>query len=243
MTYFTQFQKSDYILSDSVSKRLTNISHYTDIFSRIADDISFYTFYYARPDQRFDNISQELYDTTDFYWTIPILNDRIINTWRDTIKSVPSFEQFLEKKYPGKALIVESSDDIIGKFTIGEEIRYDNSDVYILREKYASFNYLRVEKVESSETVFPETNDNEVIGADSGSVVEIASVIDWSMAPARFIDSDGNSVPYYAENTTPISIAQIETERNDEKGKLKVIRPEFINDVVDRFEIEMNGTR
>lgn len=240
MTYFTQFRKNEYVLSDTITKTLTDISQYTEIFSRISDDVSFYTYYNARPDQRLDNISNELYDTPDYYWTIPVLNDSVINTWKSTIRSVPSLNEYLKKKYPGKALIVDSNEDIIGKFTIGEYLRYDNNETYILRDKYPSMNYLRVESAEPPESVvFNETDERRVIGYNSQSVVTVSSVIDWYMAPMRFLDSELNSVPWYVENTTPISIAKNEEELNEAKRELKVIRPEYIKAVVTRFNDEM----
>jgi hypothetical protein len=240
MTYFTQFQKADYVLADNVVKKLTNISQYTEIFSRIADDISFYTYYNARPDQRFDTISNELYNTPDYYWTIPILNDSIINTWRDSVRGIPALNDLLTKKYPGKALIVDRESDIIGKFKIGEYLLYSNSDVYILRRKYPSLNYLQVEPTELSDLPdTPQTEENEIVGVDSGSVVPIISIIDWPLAPAKFVDFNDNVVPWYVENAIPISIGQVERDLNEARGKLKVIRPEYIEAVVTRFEQEM----
>lgn len=245
MTYFTQFQKNNYTFSDDITKRVTNISHYTEIFSRVADDISFYTYYNARPGERFDNISNELYDTPDYYWTIPILNDTITNTWRDTIRSVPALESYVGQKYPGKAIIIEPTHDIIGSFVIGEYLLYSNSDPFILRGKYPTLNYLHADPIDSiDESAEPpeETEENEIVGFDSGSILPVRSIVDRRLAPANFTDSEQNTVPWYVENTVPTSIHQTEVDVNETKGRLKVIRPQYIRDVVERFEEEMRAS-
>jgi hypothetical protein len=267
MTYFTQFRKRDYAPSENVLKKVTELSQYTDIVSRVADDASFYTFYNARPDERYDTISNQLYGTPDFYWTIPILNDRITNIWRDSTKSVPTLRKYLEKKYPGDALIIDPRDEIIGRFVPGEIVAYDINNVYRIIGKFPSRRYLHVKPVSMEE--FDVLNDPEevwilltglwnevngniwddtniwrdsteyVIGKDSLSSAKVESIVPAYKAPAFFTDPDGNRVPWYEENATPTTIEEVETKINDENSTLKVIRPEFIRQVADQFELEM----
>jgi hypothetical protein len=267
MTYFTQFRKRDYALSENVRKKVTELSQYTDIVSRAADDASFYTFYNARPDERYDTISNQLYGTPDFYWTIPILNDRITNTWRDSTKSVPALRKFLESKYPGDALIIDPVDSLVGKFIPGEIVAYDINHVYRILGKYPSLRYLHVEPVSMDEFdvledpeevwvlltgLWNEVNDNlwddteiwrdgtnYVIGKDTLDSIKVETVIPAYKAPAFFTDPDGNRVPWYEENAIPTTIEEVETDINDENSRLKVIRPEFIRQVADQFELEM----
>lgn len=248
MTYFTQFSKQEYILSDTLTKQVTNIAQYTGIFSRAADDFSFYTYYNARPDERLDNISNNLYDTPEYYWTIPLLNSDIVNTWRSSIRSVPSLNKLISKKYPGKALIADDSESVVSKFGIGDYILYNQSSVFIVTGVFPTQNYIRAEEVKESDIPsdieFAETeNLSTIVGTkDNESEILIASVIDAPMAPARFVDSDGNSVPWYVNNTVPVSIAQIEEDLNESKRQLKVILPQYIESVVDRFNSQMRSS-
>jgi len=227
MTYFSQFRKSEYSLSQNLQKKVTELSQYTDIVSRAADDASFYTFYNARPDERFDTISNQLYNTPDFYWTIPILNDRITNTWNDSTKSVPALRSYLERKYPDSALIFSSNEEITGRFSVGGYIESTSGSVYRISSIYPSLGYVRGIDV---------TGSNEITNP---TVVNIAEVIPAYKAPSFFTDPDGNRVPSYVENATPTTIEEIETDINDENSRLKVIRPEFIRRFADQFELEM----
>ena len=271
MTYFTQFRKEDYVLSENVTQKVTKMSQYTQVFSRAADDLAFYTFYNAEPTERLDNISNKLYGTPDFYWTIPILNADIINTWKDMPRSVPSLRKTLERKHPGDALIIDPLDTVIGNFIPGEIVAHDITNVYRVLNVFPTRRYIQVERVptdtfnvlDDPEEVWVlltglwnEVNDNAwdddeiwrdgtnyVIGQQSLSPAKVESVIPAYKAPAFFTDPDGNRVPWFVENAIPTTVQEVETQKNDNRGRLKVIRPQFIREVVNEFEIEMRRAR
>jgi len=239
MPYFNSFRKQDYVFSKDLTKRVTNISLYTAIFSKIADNISFYTFYNAAPDQRLDSISQDLYGTTDFYWTIPILNKDIINTWRDLPKSTNQMTQFLSRKYPGTALLIRDDQDLISKFTIGETIRYNGTDIGTLTNKYPTRGYIQIDSVDSS--VIPTNTEFVAEGKTSLDTVVVSGSAPAYKAPANHFDTNGNSVPFYGG--TPVTIEEQEFDQNENRSRIKVIRNEHITDVVKQFEREMNRRR
>ena len=225
MPYFTQFQKSSYPLSDDVTKNLTNISQYTAIFSRLADDASFYTYYNARGDERFDTISNELYGTPDYYWTIPILNSGIINTWKNSTKSEPALRKLLERKYPGVALVFDAPEDIIGNFEIDEIVATAENDVYRVVGIYPSNHYIHCVSVSVDDTS----------GAQE---VNPTSTIPFYTAPSYYLDSDDNQVPAYL-GINKVTFEDIEREKNESYSRIKVIRPQFIYDIATQFEREM----
>jgi len=223
MPYFTQFQKSSYPLSDTVSKNITNISHYTAIFSRLADDASFYTYYNARGDQRFDTISNELYGTTDYYWTIPILNADIINTWKNSTKSESALRKFLEKKYPGVALVFDTPEDIISEFGVGDIVKTPSDDLYEVVGVYPSNHYIHCVSVST---------------ADEFNEVTPTNIIPFYKAPAYYLDVNDNLVPAY-QGTNEITFEDVEREKNEDYSRIKVIRPQFIYEIAAQFEREM----
>jgi len=239
MPYFNKFRKDDYIFSRNVIKSVTNISLYTAIFSRIADDISFYTFYNARPDQRLDSISYDLYGTTDYYWTIPILNTSIVNTWRDLPKSTNELTEFLSRKYPGTALLIRDDQELFGKFTISEEIQFNGTTLGTLIAKYPTRGYLQIDPIDAS--AVPTNTEFTATGSTSLDEVVVSGTAPAYKAPANHIDTDGNSVPFY--NGTPITIEEQERDRNDDRTRIKVIRNEHITSVAKQFEREMNRRR
>lgn len=241
MSYFTQFQKSDYILSDNVIKNVTNLTHYTEIFSAIADDISFYTIYNARADERLDTISDSLYGTVDYYWTIPILNDDIVNTWRDLPKSTNELVSFLKNKYPGVIFTIRDDQTLASRFAIGEDLIYNSTERATIIGKYPSLGYL--EAVIQDGSSFPLNTELTLTGDTTGDTVVTTGYTDAYNAPVRYVDSNNNSVLFTAQNVTPITRLDEERDRNEERARIKVIRPEFITEVVKQFEREMKRRR
>jgi len=267
MGYFNYFRRADYILSDSLAKKVTDLSQYTGIFSMSADDISFYTYYTMRGDERLDTISNELYGSPNYYWTIPLLNTDMINIWNDLYKDEASFQAYLKSKYPGFALIIDPEYDLVGSFRIGETVAYDVNNVLEIVGKFPSRRYLhgvpismdRFDVLNDPKEVWVlltgkwnEVNDNYwddtsiwrdttewVIGQDNLDILKVESAIPAHKAPAYFEDSNGNTVPWYREDAFPVTIEDIERQKNETNAKLKVIKPQYIYDVATRFEREM----
>jgi len=239
--YFSYFQKGQYDFGESIVKDVTDITKYTAIFSQIADDISFYTYYTTQAGERLDEISQSLYDTPEFYWTIPLVNDRIVNIWDDTSKSYTDFIAYLEKKYVGRAFTLRDGEILAGKFSIGENLIYNSTESAELIAKYPTQGYMQV--VFSENASFPQNTEFTVVGETSGDSIVVTNHVPTYNAPIRHVDLNGNFVPYDSGQVTPITIRQDEEDRNDVNSQIKVIRPEFIYDVASRFEQEMRRRR
>jgi len=239
MPYFNSFRKEDYVFSKDLTKRVTNISLYTAVFSRIADNISFYTYYNVRPDQRLDSISQDLYGTTDYYWTIPILNTDIVNTWNDLPKSTSQLTQFLSRKYPGTALFIRDDQEVFGKFTIGETIGFNGTDLGVLTAIYPTRGYLRIDPIDAA--AIPTNTEFTAQGNSSLDTVVVSGTAPTYKAPANHTDSNGNSVPF--NSGTSVTIEERERDLNEDRSRIKVIRNEHITSVVKQFEREMNRRR
>jgi hypothetical protein len=233
--YFEKFKKTDYLFSNNVKKSVTDLTKYTSIMEKIADDVSFYNVYTIKPSERLDNISQKLYNNPNFYWTIPVLNAELINIWRDIGKDTNDFERFIKAKYPGFAITSDESTPIVGNFTPGEEATINSTRVRIIR-KFASENYIQIEPIDP---VSPSVLQGQtIIGSDSGDSVTIESVVPMTDAPAFFLDSNNNKV-IKSPNAFPVTWREHERELNDANLRIRVIRPEFIFQVVRDFEREM----
>lgn len=267
MSYFEYFNKKDYPLSDTLSKTVTNLSQYTAIFSNIANDISFYTYYTMQTNERLDTISNNLYDTPDYYWTIPLINERLFNTWTELPKDERSFNDYLRRKYPGDALIIDEVEIFEGKFRAGEIVAYDIENVYEVLGVYPSLRYIHCLPVSPNlfdplndprgvwvllTGLWNEVNDNiwddsdiwrdtteYVITSETLNAVKVSSSRPAYLAPAYYVDENDNRVPWYYPNATPVTIEEVEREKNETNLQVKVIRPEYIRDVVIRFEEEM----
>jgi len=239
--YFSYFQKGSYDFGEEIVKNVTDITKYTAVFSEIADDIAFYTYYTMQPGSRLDEISQELYDTPDFYWTIPLVNENIVNTWNDLPKSYTDFIAYLEKKHVGRAFTLKDGETLTGTFEIGENLVFNSTNRAELLAKYPTQGYMQV--MFDDDASFPQNTEFTVTGENSGDSIVVTNHIPTYNAPIRHIDTNGNYVPYDSGQTTVVTIRQDEEDRNDINSQIKVIRPEFIYDVATRFDQEMRRRR
>lgn len=236
--YFSYFRREDYLFSDNVVRRVANISQYSAIFARLADDATFYSYYTMQGNERLDQISQRLYNTPEYYWTIPLLNNRIINIWKDLSFEQNTLDVRLRNKHPGDALILDSGETVVGKFDLGESLVHETSGKKAtLVNTFPTLGYIRVVDIEDG---FPQENSTfEVVGEDSGDSVVITNRIPYHTAPQYFVDSDGNYVLSTDTSGIPVTIREIEIVQNDKLSQIQVVRPDQIRSVVSQFISEM----
>lgn len=242
MAYFKFFQKDSYLFSPDVQKQVRVLSHYTAILSDLADDASYYTYYVAEEGERLDTISNKLYGTVDYYWTIPLVNSGLINTWNDLPKTTPELRGVLDKKYPGSAFIVDDGESLTGKFDIAETLVYGQQHSAILYSVSPTNGYLTA--LEVSDAPFPRNQIFTLTGSTTGHTIQIKNVIKPYEAPAYFTDGDGNRVRWNAPVVKyPTTHFDLEVEKNENDSRLKVIQKAYIYDIVKRFEKQMKRTR
>ena len=259
MVYFSRFSKRDFAVGNGDTNGLTDLSQYTAFFTKLTDDISYYTYYNVTPDERLDTISYNLYGTVNYYWTIPLLNPEITNTYRDSLLSLGNLNKVTARKYPGKCIVIEDDSNynnhLVNQkphctvFQVGEIVEYlgkDGTAKYRVRKKYANLNQVIVDEI-SDNGIYETDQSRErstIAGVESGNVSKVAIIVDYAIATHHFIDADtGLQVPYFYDNKVPVSVADVERDLNETKSQIKVIRPEFISEIVDLFKEEMKGVR
>jgi hypothetical protein len=235
--YFSYFSTSDYVLTEDMEKRLVDLTQYSTIFSKIADDVSFYSYYTMQEGERLDTISQKLYGTPEYYWTIPLINQNLTNVFRDLPKQYPVLIEYLKKKYPGEAFKLAAGQTLAGKFNLDEIVSYNTNNKARVIAKYPTNGYIQVEIIAGS---FPLNSSFTIVGEDSLDEVTIANVVPAYDAPAYHVDSNDNQTRWNAGQVTPVLIREVETDKNLVMSQLKVIRPQYIYDVAQQFQREMN---
>lgn len=229
--YFQYFQKEDFQLTNQGTRNLTNLAQYTRIFSKIADDISFYTYYTMDNSERLDTISEKLYGTSEYYWTFLLVNKELSNTFMDIRKDNNEFNNFLQRKYPDTALTFTNDSDNISLITTVDIDTELSNNLGTVTGIYPTMNYITVTGLTNSSPV------GETISA-SGSTVTVASAVPHYEAPHHKENADGEWVRSGSVGAL-VSIRTWEQEQNDEKYQLKVIRPQYIQTVARQFEREM----
>lgn len=145
MSYFDYFRKEDYLLSADYARKVTNISKYTSVFTRIQEEPTFYTYYNVRGDERLDTISRRVYGTDVYYWTIPLVNSRMTNIWKDGFKDNNSFERWIAQKYPGFGLLLEPTDRDLSGFEIGEIVALNITSIGKILGIYPTSGWIHVQ--------------------------------------------------------------------------------------------------
>ena len=244
MSYFNKFKKGSFRVGNQIIETV-NIAHYTQIFEKLADDISFYSYYTVVNGDRLDVISEKLYGTPDYYWTIFLLNKNIVNTYENLPKEYNAeLIKYLEGKYPGYALKLKAPPpgvdkepySLSGKFNISEEVTFSTYSGTV-SGKFPSLGYLTIDL--TSEDSFPLNQEFTLTGQTSGDTIQIANSMPYYMAPHHYEDDDGQWVLWTNQSSSITSILEYESEINDQQSQLKVIRPESIYNIASEFERQM----
>lgn len=142
----------------------------------------------------------------------------------------------MDEKYPGQALIASNYSDIIdadNKFVLGEKITTPSG-----KEG-------RIIKIEPEHkricTADSFVNGEVVTGSISGKSFTIQSAIWERDSVSHYENADGLKRNHAGDGWTEVSKYDHEYEHNEEKRKIKVIRPEFIKRVVSEFEKVMRN--
>jgi hypothetical protein len=81
--FFVNFPKRDYSFGDNEAPvNFQDLSVYIDIFDQVRQYSTFYQSYQIQNNERPDQVSYNLYRTTDHYWTFFLLNEHLrLNGW------------------------------------------------------------------------------------------------------------------------------------------------------------------
>lgn len=78
MNYFKHFPAVAYTFGSNEDPAIfRNISIYATVLDEIKDNVSFYNDYYIQEFERPDQVSNKLYKTPNFHWTLYLLNNKL----------------------------------------------------------------------------------------------------------------------------------------------------------------------
>ena len=99
--YFDAFPIIDYKFGDEeFVVPIENLSIYVDVVDQVRRSSATYQNYDILPGERPDQVSYKLYNTTDYYWTFFLMNDKLRE--RGWPLSPIKAEEFAKKEYKGK---------------------------------------------------------------------------------------------------------------------------------------------
>ena len=193
-----------------------------------------YTVHELEEGDRPDVLASKLYGNGDLHWTFFLVND--FNNYYDWWKDNQTMERYIREKYSGKYFTASASTDIVSstsKFLVGETITGLNSLGYITAVE-PTYNRIAVDVKEGFIT------PTEATGSSSGKVFTPASIISQQDGVAYYYKDDIKRNTF-ASGYQSKSNWEYEYELNEEKRKIKVIKPSMINAVVNQFEKVMKS--
>tara|TARA_B100000927_G_scaffold86356_1_gene69567 strand:+ start:1360 stop:2085 length:726 start_codon:yes stop_codon:yes gene_type:complete len=199
-----------------------------------------YNYYELEDGERPDVAADKLYGNSDLHWTFFLVND--YQNYYDWFKDNRTFENYIDKKYPGQIAIASSTTDIVARKTTVS----DTTNKFLLGEKVTSVSGEgRVILVEPEMKRIAIDGEGFVANETITGKVSTKSFVPTSVVDHR----DG--VAYYKKDNlrkntetsgyTSVSNYDDEFEKNEQKRKIKIISPNIINNVVKRFEKVMKS--
>lgn len=268
MPFFQQFPKVDFdFLGDGTITRITDLFRFVKADEMYFDDMSTYQYYFVPSGERPDVVSEILYGTPAYYWTFFIINEHLKTGLSGWPMGPTEFEDYMNLEYAGividtEPVVVRGSDgqiteyrnSLAGKYSIGETISGSTSMASgILKEKNLEMSQLVIRDVSGN---FRPSEF--IVGSASGSIVTSSQVYQWRDAPHHYEDANGNPAysgrfinEFYTAggvrpeastiNLKAVSYLQYETELNDDRANIRVVRPELVFQFAQKFRELINA--
>jgi len=252
MSYFNNFTPIEYDFDgNGTNKTIKNLAQYSTIISKNLDNVTFYSYYNILDGERPDTVSQKLYGTAAYYWSFFIVNDQLQNYWNDWPKASEPLRNYVEKRFIGLAAIFESDITAFGKFVVGGTVSGSLSNATgKIKAIFPTLCYIQIEQDKTSPANFRTagesitlTASNSTLTADIarvGNTIACTSIVKAAYGPDHHID-DGTleRTRKRTAGTSPVTHFEQENNTNITRSRIKVIKPEFIGEVVEAFEQAM----
>jgi hypothetical protein len=238
--FFTNYPRTLYQFGGEQSlTAIQNLSVYVDVIDQIKDNINFYETVEIQDGERPDTISQDLYGTVRYYWTLYLLNDNLRERgWPLTVQQIRAKAI---KDYPNIVLITRDGNILVEHFEVGDTIIGQSSGATgtILRRNLElgqifvkpinGLDFINTEIVrDNSDPEFPQN-------------AQLVSSVSEYNAIHHYVDADGvwtDIDPYSAPSVllTPVTYLDRYQTANDELRRIKVIKRSAINQVVKAYQ-------
>jgi hypothetical protein len=235
---FENFPTIPYRLSDGRLVTIKDFFRKARISSFNMSKVIDYEYYELSEGDRPDVVASKLYGDGDLHWVLFLVND--IENYYDWFMSSESFEQHIDSYYKGQYLTFATTEDVVQYPNYDSQGNLLNTRKYILGEKVTTAKgtghilevdplnkRVRVERGlwEAGETL---------VGLNKSS--QIVSVIEPRDVIVHYENSEGIKTNVPTSGFSSVSLWQNEFNKNEEKRKIKIVKPSSISRVINEFE-------
>ena len=215
---------------------LKNLTAKAKVSDELLNNAGFYQTVEIVDGERPDHLSQRLYNTSVYHWTFLLLNPQIKNIWDDWPMSASQLVEYCTNKY--QYLAADTDESLVDKFIVGETVTGSVSGATgIVKEIHVNLGYVTIEKTSGTFVITGET----IQGGNSSDSIACNFIKSQAYAPRHHIDGSGNWVKRASSGTTAYSYIDYESAVTEQNRNIKVIKPEHIQRVAQKFIKEMSN--
>ena len=198
------------------------------------DTVIDYQKYEILDGERPDTVASRLYGDGDLHWTFFLVNE--FDNYYDWYMDTGTFSRYMEDKYQGQNLIASLSTDIVSassKFLLGEvatsNVGGKTVDIVDINPMHRRITVVG-DGIETGEVI---------TGKSSTKSFTIQSVTNSQDGVHHYVDANKHKRTFGIDEPSkwsPVSYHTVETDENEKKRTINVIRPNRMRRVIREFE-------
>lgn len=255
MNYFKSFPTVTYTFGSSGGvlgkQSFQNLSAYADVIDQYIDNVAVYQYYNILDGERADTLSENLYNTPAYHWTIWLVNSNIRESgW-------PLTRTELDAK-----MIEEYSNSVITTRTdvYGSPIEGSNNTGPLLQNGATLTGSISsasavVDRVDPNTAQVYLTSDATFTAGEAATWTDSNGVLQTLLVESCVVEY--NSVDHYEDGDgehvdvdptvgpggliTEVTVKEAHERRNEELREIRVIPPQYIEQIVEAYQSTMAG--
>ena len=242
-SYFKNFKKVLYLFGDEVSPVvMQNLTNYSTIVDKFADEISAYLEYEIKDFERPDTLSHQLYDDATYDWTFFLMNPKLREQgWPLAAQEVYEKAQthyFKDWTCKLDITTADSAAEFASKYPVGSEVFLGTSKLLVKSKNLqvgeitvASPNYSPDSDFSGFTTLTSLTVGSEQLG--------ITNTVKEMFGTHHYENTDGDRIDFYFDDDAP-KIVKTNLDyliaENDKLKRIRVIRKPNIAQITGAFK-------
>ena len=197
-----------------------------------------YEYYELQEGERPDIVASKLYGDSDLHWVLFLVNE--IDNYYDWYMDVETFNNYLDNKYEGVYLTAAASTDIVGPHNTDNQGNFVSDNKFLLGEVVTQGDVkghvLQVDATKSQLRVTAGDWREDSVVSGSLKSMTVQGVVEPRDSISHYVNANGIKSTTPQAGFSSVSIWKHEYELNEDKRKIKIIKPQYVRTVVTQYE-------